>query len=147
MPWRHIGVVKEWLHHFWPWKYMVNCQLHEPAALRETTRGTHWTGGQMEPRATLDTVQHRKTSCSCWEWNPSCSSHSLLLYRLSYPGHIKYLLFASAEELLQFIHQHMHRWAKARVAVQDQPATLPTILNLLAMECRTTFLANFALFP
>jgi hypothetical protein len=40
----------------------VSGQLHAPAALPrgERTRGTHWIGDWMDPRADLDVVEKRK---------------------------------------------------------------------------------------
>jgi hypothetical protein len=46
----------------------------------ETAPGTHSIGEWADPRASLDAVEWRKISCSCWEWNPSCAAHSLLLH-------------------------------------------------------------------
>jgi hypothetical protein len=40
----------------------------------------------MGPTADLNTVEERKISCFCREFNPGRSSHSPSLYRLSYPG-------------------------------------------------------------
>jgi len=39
---------------------------------RERAPGTHWIGGWVGPRDSLDVVVKRKDPCSCWEWNP-CS--------------------------------------------------------------------------
>jgi hypothetical protein len=36
----------------------------------ERTPGTRWTGGCVDPRAGLDTVEKRKISCLCRESNP-----------------------------------------------------------------------------
>jgi hypothetical protein len=36
----------------------------------ETALGTHCTGGWVGPRASLDIMEKRKVSCSCWELNP-----------------------------------------------------------------------------
>jgi hypothetical protein len=40
---------------------------------------THWTGGQMGPRACVDAVENIK-SCLCQEVNPGHSTRSLQLY-------------------------------------------------------------------
>jgi hypothetical protein len=59
----------------------VSGQLHAMAALpleKEPliSSGGSWVG----PRASLDCVEKRKISSPYWEWNPSDSIHSLLLY-------------------------------------------------------------------
>jgi hypothetical protein len=49
----------------------VSGQFHTPAALlpRERAPGTHWIGGWVGPRASLDTVVKRKIPSPCWESN------------------------------------------------------------------------------
>jgi len=37
---------------------------------------THWTGGQMGSRASLNVVVKRKNPCPCWEPNPGNPAHS-----------------------------------------------------------------------
>jgi hypothetical protein len=49
----------------------------------ETAIGTHWIGGSVGPRASLDASEQRK-SCHCWELNPSHSVHIWSLYWLRY---------------------------------------------------------------
>jgi hypothetical protein len=36
--------------------------------------GTHWIRGDVGPKAGLDVLEKRKTSCTCWELNPRMSS-------------------------------------------------------------------------
>jgi hypothetical protein len=38
---------------------------------RETAPCTHWVGGWVGPRASLDTMEKRRISCPCQELNPS----------------------------------------------------------------------------
>jgi hypothetical protein len=54
----------------------VSGQLHAPAGLlsRETTSGTHWIGGWVGPRAGLEVMEKRKTSCPYREPNPDSSA-------------------------------------------------------------------------
>jgi hypothetical protein len=52
---------------------------------RENVPGTHWVGGWVGPRTSLDAVEKRKI-LQFWESNPRCPAHSPLLYRLSYPN-------------------------------------------------------------
>jgi hypothetical protein len=47
--------------------------------------GTHWIGGWVGPRASLDTVEKRKILPLLWV-NPKHAAHSLLLYQLNYPN-------------------------------------------------------------
>jgi hypothetical protein len=39
---------------------------------RETTPGTHWIRGWVDPRVGLDTEGRGKIICLCWWWNPDC---------------------------------------------------------------------------
>jgi hypothetical protein len=52
----------------------------------ERASDTHWIGGWVGPRASLNAVEQRKISCPCQELNPSCPAHSLLLHQKTYPG-------------------------------------------------------------
>jgi hypothetical protein len=57
--------------HFSPWERALD---------------THWIGGWVGPRASLDTVEKRKVSYSCKQSNPGYPTHSLLPYWLSCLG-------------------------------------------------------------
>jgi len=49
----------------------VSGQLHAPAALPPGKKHrTHYIGGWVGPRASLDTVSKRKIPSPCWESNP-----------------------------------------------------------------------------
>jgi len=52
--------------------------LHALAALPLEKReaGTHWTGGWVDPRASLDAMAKRKNPCPSWKLNPSHPTHS-----------------------------------------------------------------------
>jgi hypothetical protein len=52
----------------------------------ERAPGNHWRGGWVSPRADLDAVEKRKTSCPCRELNPGSPACSPSLYWLSCPG-------------------------------------------------------------
>jgi hypothetical protein len=56
------------------------CQLHDPTALPR--RKSHWTGGWVGPRASVDAVEKRKIPSTTGNQTPRSQS----LYRLSYPG-------------------------------------------------------------
>jgi hypothetical protein len=56
--------------HFHPWDW---------------TPGTHWIGGWVGLRASLDTEASRKISCPCRAWNPGCPVCSQTLHCLSHP--------------------------------------------------------------
>jgi hypothetical protein len=45
-----------------------SCPSH--FTLRERAPGTHWIGGLVGPRASLDVVMKRKILSPCWESNP-----------------------------------------------------------------------------
>jgi hypothetical protein len=40
------------------------------------TPSSHWIGGWVDPRVSLDAEAKRKISCPCWESNPSLSAYS-----------------------------------------------------------------------
>jgi hypothetical protein len=46
----------------------VSGQRHAPAVLYP---GTHWTGGCMGPRASIDTGNRGRILCPCWGLNPA----------------------------------------------------------------------------
>jgi hypothetical protein len=52
----------------------------------ERTPGTHWTGGWVGPRASLDAETGRKIFCLCRGSNPGRPLRSQSLHLLSYPG-------------------------------------------------------------
>jgi hypothetical protein len=55
----------------------VSGQLHALAALTPgRAPGTHWIGGWMGLKASLDVVGKKKNPC--WELNPSCPASSLV---------------------------------------------------------------------
>jgi hypothetical protein len=64
-------------------------QLHAPTAL---TPGTHWTGGWVGPRDSLDDVKKRKfLTLPGLELRPlGCPAYSQSLYRLHYPVSLLY---------------------------------------------------------
>jgi hypothetical protein len=67
----------------------VSGQRHAPAARftpGERTPGTHWTGGWVGPRASLDAETRRKILCPCRGSNLDRPARSQTLYRLSYRG-------------------------------------------------------------
>jgi hypothetical protein len=57
-----------------------------PASLKPGAEppGTHWIGGWIGPRDSLDAVEY------CWELNISHPTHSSFLYQLSYHGSISF---------------------------------------------------------
>jgi hypothetical protein len=60
----------------------VSGQRHAPAMLYpgERTPSTHWTGGWVGPRASLDAEARGKILCLCQGLNPGCPVHSQTLY-------------------------------------------------------------------
>jgi hypothetical protein len=69
----------------WPQHYIgVSGQCHAPAmprfTPRERTPSTHWIGGWMGPRASLDAEAQRKILCPCRGSNPGHPVHSQTLY-------------------------------------------------------------------
>jgi hypothetical protein len=56
--------------------------------MREKARGTHWTGGWVDPRAGLDDLEKRKfLTLPGFELRPlSRPARNQSLYRLRYPG-------------------------------------------------------------
>jgi hypothetical protein len=52
----------------------------------ESTPSTHWIGGWVDPRASLDTGARRKILCPCWGSNPDRPTRSQTLYCLSHRG-------------------------------------------------------------
>jgi hypothetical protein len=105
-----------------------------------------WEGGwTSDPVWTLCNTEKSLALAGNWTL-----AHSLSLYQLSHPKHLKYLVYASAEELLQCIRQLCI--AGLKLVWQHRSNNLSIYCNprddfyLLSLECKTTFLINFALF-
>jgi hypothetical protein len=62
----------------------VSGQLHTSAALPPgNSPGAHWTGGWVDPRASLDIMKKRKVLL-LWDLKPGRPANSVLLYWLSF---------------------------------------------------------------
>jgi hypothetical protein len=59
----------------WGWAVSITPWL--PFTPRERTPGTHWTGGWVGPRASLDAETKRKVLVSVWDW-----IHTTVQYRI-----------------------------------------------------------------
>jgi hypothetical protein len=70
----------------------VSGQLHAPCrfTLGERAHGTHWIGGSVGPRISLDAVEKRQI-LHFRESNPGRPARSTSLYRLSYPDSSIYI--------------------------------------------------------
>jgi hypothetical protein len=72
--------------------FLRNVYIYLPAGRftpGQRASGTHWIGGWVGPRASLDDVEKRKISFSYRESNSGRPARSQLLYLLSYPGSSK----------------------------------------------------------
>ena len=68
-----------------------------PSRLCSLSSGTHWIGGWMNPRASLDSLEKRNVSCSYWKWDQDTSvvqsvAYSLYIRVLRYSSCIRYVL-------------------------------------------------------
>ena len=87
MTWRHSAVAEVSFHS------LLNSALHKGdwSASRsgsfipgERVRGTHWIGGWMGPRASLDILEERKISCSLRSSNTGSSSQKISRQNISF---------------------------------------------------------------
>jgi hypothetical protein len=90
-PWRHLGKgggiapTHSWPRH-WMEGLVVSIMPQPRFTPRKRTPGTHWKGGWVGPRASLDAGARRKILCTCRGSNPDHPARSQTLYCLSYPS-------------------------------------------------------------
>jgi hypothetical protein len=68
------------------WGWVVSITPRPRFTPRESTPGTHCTGGWVGPRAGLDAGARRKTLCPCRGSNPDRPARRQTIYWLSYRG-------------------------------------------------------------
>jgi len=57
---------------------LVSLSCPSCSTVRVGTTDTHWTGGWVGPRASVDILVRRKIPSPCQELNPGCLAHSLV---------------------------------------------------------------------
>jgi hypothetical protein len=88
-PWKRQGWEEVWLllilNLGTRWGWVVSITPRPRFTPGERTPGTHWTGGWVGPRASLDAEARRKILCLCRGSNPGRTFRSQTLYWLIYP--------------------------------------------------------------
>ena len=59
----------------------------------QTATRTHWIGGWVGPRSSLDVLEERKISCPCWELNPRSSTPYYINYTTPPPSYNETFLY------------------------------------------------------
>ena len=115
----------------------VSVQLHTPAVFPPwKSPSTHWIGGWVGPRASLDILKKRKVFCSCQDWNPRPSSPQRRCYanyttlapkeRASTSSHCVYFLLPIHWVFIILQHESHH-----------------PLINLYLILCIHTFLVHW----
>jgi hypothetical protein len=122
----------------------VSSQLHAPGRFNpeEITRGTHWIGGWVGPRAGLDTVSKIKIPSPHRESNSDRPARSQSLYRLSYLGSLSDKRIEECKPMTSFVWnsvvcvgQYQHGGTDTAHIVSSYNSRVPQTFVLLTGVC------------